>query len=47
MKTPRQQLWVALVALALGATLLHFRIHPPKDTTFFGPISSPGSTWCW
>jgi hypothetical protein len=37
MKSPRPQLWVALVALALGATLLHFRIHPPKDTTYLWP----------
>jgi hypothetical protein len=29
MKGQRLQLWVALVALAVGATLLHFRIHPP------------------
>jgi hypothetical protein len=31
MKAQRLQLWVALVALAVGATLLHFRIHPPGD----------------
>jgi len=37
MKSVRQQLWVALVALALGATLLHLRIHPPKDTTYLWP----------
>ena len=37
MKSPRPQLWVALVALALGASLLHFRIHPPKDTTYLWP----------
>jgi hypothetical protein len=29
MKAPRLQLWVSLVALALGATMLHWRIHPP------------------
>ena len=29
MNTQRRQLWVALVALALGATLLHYRIHTP------------------
>ncbi len=37
MKSPRPQLWVALVALALGATLLHFRIHPPDELTDFWP----------
>ena len=37
MKSPRHLLWTALVALALGATLLHFRIHPPKDTTYLWP----------
>lgn len=25
------------MALAAGATLLHLRIHPPKDLTFFWP----------
>lgn len=37
MKSPRPQLWVALVALALGATLLHFRIHPPDELTDVWP----------
>jgi hypothetical protein len=36
-KTPRYPLWGALVALAAGATLLHLRIHPPKDLTYFWP----------
>jgi hypothetical protein len=29
MNAQRRQLWVALVALALGSTLLHFQNHPP------------------
>jgi hypothetical protein len=33
----RRQLWVALVALAVGATLLHFRIHPPDELTDLWP----------
>ncbi len=37
MTTQRRQLWVALVVLAVGATLLHFRIHPPKDLTYLWP----------
>ena len=37
MTTQRRQLWVALVALAVGATMLHFRIHPPKDLTYLWP----------
>jgi hypothetical protein len=40
MATPayRQPLWVALVALALGSALLHFRIHPPwKGPTYLWP----------
>ncbi len=37
MKSLRHLLWAALVALALGATLLHFRIHPPKELTDFWP----------
>lgn len=37
MKSLRHLLWAALVALALGATLLHLRIHPPKDTTHLWP----------
>jgi hypothetical protein len=28
MPTQRTTLWVALVSLALGATLLHYRVHP-------------------
>jgi hypothetical protein len=37
MKGPRLILWVALVCLALGAALLHARIHPP----------SGGLTYLW
>lgn len=31
MKSQRLQIWVALVALAVGACMLHFRIHPPGE----------------
>jgi hypothetical protein len=37
MTAPRAALWVALVALAVGAAMLHFRIHPPKDLTHLWP----------
>ena len=37
MKSLRPQLWVALVALALGGTLLHLRIHPPVELTYLWP----------
>ena len=38
MKSQRWQLWVALVALAVGASMLHLRIHPPsKGLTFLWP----------
>jgi len=38
MTTQRTVLWVALVSLAAGATLLHFRIHPPGDApTYLWP----------
>jgi len=37
MTTQRRQLWVALVALAVGATMLHLRIHPPGDLTYLWP----------
>jgi len=37
MKAQRHLLWAALVALAVGATMLHIRIHPPKDTTYLWP----------
>ena len=30
MTTQRTTLWVALVSLAVGATLLHYRVHPPR-----------------
>ncbi len=32
MKGQRLQLWVALVALAVGATMLHYRIHTPGQS---------------
>jgi hypothetical protein len=32
MKAQRIQLWLALVGLALGATMLHYRIHPPQHS---------------
>jgi hypothetical protein len=31
MKYQRWHLWVALVALAVGASMIHFRIHPPWE----------------
>lgn len=37
MKPQRLQLWVALVALAVGATMLHLRIHPPQSATYLWP----------
>jgi hypothetical protein len=35
MNGQRTQLWFALVLLALGATMLDYRIHPPTDLTHF------------
>lgn len=38
MTTQRYQLWAALVALAVGATMLHYRIHTPgADPTDLWP----------
>ena len=37
MTAQRRQLWVALAALAVGATMLHFRIHPPDELTDLWP----------
>ncbi len=38
MQTQRNTLWVALVALAVGATMLHYRIHTPgEDPTDLWP----------
>ena len=38
MTTQRTTLWVALVSLALGATLLHYRVHTPgEDPTDLWP----------
>jgi hypothetical protein len=33
----RWQLWTAMVALAVGATMLHLRIHPPDELTDLWP----------
>lgn len=33
MNAQRTQLWFALVCLALGASMLHYRVHPPQDLT--------------
>ena len=35
MNAQRTQLWLALVFLAIGATILHYRLHPPKNLTNF------------
>jgi hypothetical protein len=37
MTTQRSSLWAALVSLAVGATLLHYRIHPPDELTHLWP----------
>jgi hypothetical protein len=38
MKTQRATLWVALVSLAVGATMLHYRVHTPgEDPTDLWP----------
>jgi hypothetical protein len=37
MSSQRRQLWTALVAMAVGAAMLHFRIHPPNDLTYLWP----------
>jgi hypothetical protein len=37
MFTQRTTLWVALVSLALGASLLHYRLHPPDELTDLWP----------
>jgi hypothetical protein len=31
MKAQRTQLWVALVCLAIGASMLHYKAHPPQE----------------
>jgi hypothetical protein len=40
MSAQRFQLWVALVGLAIGAFLLHFKIHPPQEnlTNFWATL---------
>jgi hypothetical protein len=43
MKAQRAQLWIALVGLALGAFILHYRIHPPQENlTHFWASLFPG-----
>ena len=37
MTTQRPTLWWVLMSLALGAALLHYRIHPPNDLTYLWP----------
>lgn len=37
MTAQRWQLWIALIGLALGAFMLHYRIHPPAAITYFWP----------
>jgi hypothetical protein len=42
MKEQRIQLWIALVALAVGAVMLHYRLHPPQGhlTNFWATLFS-------
>ena len=43
MKAQRAQLWIALVGLALGGFMLHYRIHPPQENlTHFWASLFPG-----
>lgn len=36
MNEQRVQLWLALVGLAIGAIILHYRLHPPQQSlTYF------------
>ncbi len=43
MKAQRVQLWIALVGLAAGAFMLHYRIHPPQASlTNFWASLFPG-----
>ena len=37
MTSQRPTLWAALVSLAVGATLLHYRVHPPDELTDLWP----------
>ena len=37
MTSQRTALWAALVSLALGATLLHYGVHPPDELTDLWP----------
>ncbi|HMK36218.1 MAG TPA: hypothetical protein VK463_14185 [Desulfomonilaceae bacterium] len=40
MREQRIQLWLALVALAIGATMLHYKLHPPQGhlTNFWATL---------
>ena len=43
MKAQRVQLWIALVGLALGAFMLHYKVHPPlANLTHFWASLFPG-----
>ena len=37
MTSQRPTLWAALVSLAVGATLLHYRVHPPDELSDLWP----------
>jgi hypothetical protein len=43
MRDQRRLLWFALVGLAIGAALLHLRIHPPGK----GPAYVVANVFCW
>lgn len=43
MSAQRRLLWFALVGLAVGAAMLHLRIHPPNK----GPAYVVANLFCW